>query len=85
MSGEGETDEGTISGDWFNARRLIGIALLLRSAGSWSRSGGGAGGDVRSSATLLSCSKWSAISGGILFSLSKTETCGGMCRRDMRT
>ena len=25
-------DEGTISGDWFNARRFIGIALLLRSA-----------------------------------------------------
>jgi hypothetical protein len=65
---------------------FIGIALLLRSAGSWwSRSGGSAGGDVRSSATLLSCSKWSSIGRGILFSLSKTEGCGGMCGRDMRT
>src|SRR5260370_29869717 len=73
-----------MSGDWFNACRFIGIALLLRSAASWwSRFGGGAGGDVRSSATVLSCSKWSSNGGGILFSLSKTEGYGGMCGRDM--
>ncbi len=54
--------------------RFIGIALLLRSAASWwSWFGGGAGGDVRPSATVLSCGKWSAIGGGILSSLSETE------------
>src|SRR5260370_40947280 len=83
---EEKPNVGEIYGDRITPNCVFGLDLLVGSVASgWCRIRRGAGGNVRSFATLLSCCKRNFIGWRILFRLPQAKSWGSVCGRDMRT